>query len=185
MSESTRATYRHGNVREEAINVAHDLVADGGYEKLSLRRVADQVGIAHRSLYNHFKDREALLDAVATRGYEALALRLKNVEAANAFVDAYARFALEQPALYVLMTSRPHATMKEKPALQKAAHLVITEAIRLFSDQAVPTEQKRRSVFKIYTLLHGSLSLYQSGILDMPSDEDFLKELAAMVEEAS
>jgi len=41
-------------------------VAKAGHEQLSLREVADAVGVAHRSLYNHFRDREALLDAVAT-----------------------------------------------------------------------------------------------------------------------
>ena len=37
--------------------------------RLSVRQVADAVGVAHRSLYNHFEDREALLDAVATEAY--------------------------------------------------------------------------------------------------------------------
>lgn len=184
MTQNTRATYRHGNVREEAIAAAQTLIADAGYEKLSIRRVADQVGIAHRSLYNHFEDRDALLDAVATEGYEALALKLKTADTADSFVTTYTQFALENTALYTLMTSRPHATMKEKPDLQKAAHLVITEAIRIFSDQAAPTSEKRRSVFKIHMLLHGGLSLYQSGILDMPSDQVFIQELTAMVEEA-
>ncbi len=184
MSQIKRATYRHGNVREDAIAAAQTLIADQGYEKLSIRRVADQVGIAHRSLYNHFEDREALLDAVATKGYETLAIELKTADTADSFVSAYTEFALQNAALYALMTSRPHATMKEKPELQKAAHLVITEAIRLFSDQAAPTSEKRRSVFKIHIMLHGGLSLYQSGILDMPSDAAFIEELTAMVEEA-
>lgn len=185
MSENTRTTYRHGNVREEALAAAHALIAETGYEKLSIRRVADQVGIAHRSLYNHFEDREALLDAVATEGYEALAKKLSAAKTTDSFVSAYTNFALKNPSLYALMTSRPHATMKEKPELQKAAHLVITEAIRLFSDQAAPTDEKKRSVFKIHMMLHGGLSLYQSGILDMPSDKAFVKELIAMVEETS
>jgi AcrR family transcriptional regulator len=38
-----------------------------------LREVADAVGVAHRSLYNHFRDREALLDAVPTDAYTKLA----------------------------------------------------------------------------------------------------------------
>lgn len=185
MSENTRTTYRHGNVREEALAAAHALIAEAGYEKLSIRRVADQVGIAHRSLYNHFEDRDALLDAVATEGYEALAKKLAAAKTTDSFVSAYTKFALKNPSLYALMTSRPHATMKEKPKLQKAAHLVITEAIRLFSDQAAPTDEKKRSVFKIHMMLHGGLSLYQSGILDMPSDKAFVKELIAMVEETS
>lgn len=185
MTQNTRTTYRHGNVREEAIAAAHALIAETGLENLSIRRVAERVGIAHRSLYNHFEDRDALLDAVATEGYENLAKALATAQTTDSFVSTYTGFALRNPYLYALMTSRPHATMKGKPELQKAAHLVITEAIRLFSDQAAPTREKKRSVFKIHMLLHGGLSLYQSGILDMPSDKAFVKELIAMVEEAS
>ena len=55
-----RATYRHGNLKAAALKAASRLVAKGGHEQLSLREVADAVGVAHRSLYNHFEDREAL-----------------------------------------------------------------------------------------------------------------------------
>ncbi len=185
MSQTKRTTYRHGNVREEAIAAAEALIVELGHEKLSIRRVADKVGIAHRSLYNHFEDKDALLDAVATRGYEMLAGKLKTAKTNDKFVSRYAQFALDNPSIYALMTSRPHATMKEKPELQKAAHLVITEAIRMFSDQAAPTSEKQRAVFKVHMLLHGGLSLYQSGILDMPSDKAFVRELTAMVGETT
>src|ERR1700728_1330241 len=65
-----RDTCRHGNLREAAVSAAFALVAAGGEPALSLRRVAEAVGVAHRSLYNHFADREALVDAVAEAGFE-------------------------------------------------------------------------------------------------------------------
>src|SRR3954465_9697096 len=67
-----RATYRHGNLKSASLKAATRLVAKAGHEQLSLREVADVVGVAHRSLYNHFRDREALLDAVATEAYKRL-----------------------------------------------------------------------------------------------------------------
>jgi AcrR family transcriptional regulator len=72
-SKPRRATYRHGNLKAAALKAAYGLVAKAGHEDLSLREVADAVGVAHRSLYNHFRDREALLDAVATDAYTKLA----------------------------------------------------------------------------------------------------------------
>jgi AcrR family transcriptional regulator len=72
-----RKTYRHGNVKAEAIKAASRLIAKAGHEALSVRQVADAVGVAHRSLYNHFADREALLDTVATEAFARLGDGLK------------------------------------------------------------------------------------------------------------
>src|SRR5216684_5429856 len=124
-----RATYRHGNLKQAALKAASRLVTKGGHEALSLREVAEAVGVAHRSLYNHFADREALLDAVATDAYLRLAATLVKAETPRDYTAKYVRFALANRAIYALMTSRPHATMKHNPPLQSAVHKVITEAM--------------------------------------------------------
>jgi AcrR family transcriptional regulator len=120
-----RDTYRHGNLKSEALAVATRLVAEAGHEALSLREVAIAAGVTHRSLYNHFADREALLDAVATAAYTRLAAILAKAQSPHDYTAKYVRFALANRALYVLMTSRPHATMKNNRPLQSAVHKVI------------------------------------------------------------
>ena len=127
-----RATYRHGNLKSAALKAATRLVAKAGHEQLSLREVADAVGVAHRSLYNHFGDREAMLDAVATDAYKRLTAILVKANTPEDYTAKYVRFALANRALYALMTSRPHATMKHNPPLQTAVHGVITQAMRIF-----------------------------------------------------
>lgn len=176
----TRETYRHGNVRLDAVNAAYAAVQRHGAEGLSLRRIADTIGVAHRTLYHHFADREALLDAIAERGFERLAAELVPATDADEFVERYLGFALDAPGLYALMMSRPHATMKHKPALQTAAHLSIAEAMRHFTAPGDDPQQRRRAVMRVLILLHGSLSLYGSGILDQPSHDHFVVETQAL-----
>jgi AcrR family transcriptional regulator len=142
-ASSRRATYRHGNLKSAALKAATRLVAKVGHEQLSLREVADAVGVAHRSLYNHFRDREALLDAVATEAYNRLAAILVKTNTPEDYTAKYVRFALANRALYALMTSRPHATMKYNPPLQTAVHGVITQAMRIFC-RDIPTPAARR-----------------------------------------
>src|SRR5947208_1860901 len=115
-----RATYRHGNLKAASLKAAYRLVAKAGHERFSLREVADAVGVAHRSLYNHFRDREALLDAVATEAYARLGARLAKAGTPDDYTAIYVRFALNNRTIYALMTSRPHATMKHNPPLQRA-----------------------------------------------------------------
>jgi AcrR family transcriptional regulator len=175
-----RATYRHGNLKAAAIKAAFRLVAKAGHEALSLREVADAVGVAHRSLYNHFEDREALLDAVATDAYTRLAARLVKAQTPADYTAAYVRFALANRAIYRLMTSRPHATMKRNPPLQRAVHMVITEAMRIFAGDIETPAERRRAVMKVYITLYGGISLYAAGVLDQPSEKALIAELSAM-----
>jgi AcrR family transcriptional regulator len=182
-SRSRRTTYRHGNLKADAIAAATRLVAEGGHEALSLRQVADAVGVAHRSLYNHFKDREALLDAVATAAYLRLAAIVARAQTREDYTAKYTRFALANPALYALMTSRPHATMKYNPPLQAAVHKVITEAMRLFASPTLSSADRRRAVMKVYITLYGGISLFAAGILDQPNEKALIAELSAMTAE--
>jgi AcrR family transcriptional regulator len=175
-----RATYRHGNLKSAALKVATRLVAAAGHEQLSLREVAEAVGVAHRSLYNHFADREALLDAVATEAYTRLAAILVKAETPQDYTAKYVRFALANRALYALMTSRPHATMKHNPPLQAAVHKVITQAMRIFCQHIESPVERRRAVMKVYITLYGGISLYTAGVLDQPSEKALIAELSAM-----
>ena len=175
-----RATYRHGNLKSAALKAATRLVAKAGHEQLSLRQVADAVGVAHRSLYNHFGDREALLDAVATEAYKRLAAILVKANTPEDYTAKYVRFALANRALYALMTSRPHATMKQNPPLQTAVHGVITQAMRIFCQDIPTPAARRRAVMKIYITLYGGISLYAAGVLDQPSEKALIAELSAM-----
>ena len=92
----------------------------------------------------------------------------------------YVRFALANRALYALMTSRPHATMKHNPPLQRAVHMVITEAMRIFCADIESPAARRRAVMKVYITLYGGISLYTAGVLDQPSEKALIAELSAM-----
>jgi AcrR family transcriptional regulator len=176
-----RDTYRHGNLKSEAVAVATRLVAEAGHEALSLREVAIAAGVTHRSLYNHFADREALLDAVATDAYARLASIVAKAQSPQDYTAKYVRFALANRALYVLMTSRPHATMKNNPPLQSAVHKVITEAMRIFCVDIEAPAERRRAVMQIYITLYGGISLYAAGVLDQPGEKALVAELSAMI----
>ena len=175
-----RATYRHGNLKQAALKAASRLVAKGGHEALSVREVADAVGVAHRSLYNHFAHREALLDAVATDAYLRLAAKLSKAKTAEDYTAVYVGFALKNRALYALMTSRPHATMKLNPPLQTAVHKVISEAMRIFARDIESPSERRRAVMKVYITLYGGISLYAAGVLDQPNEKALIAELSVM-----
>jgi AcrR family transcriptional regulator len=176
-----RDTYRHGNLREASIAAAFDLVAAGGESALTLRRVAEAVGVAHRSLYNHFADREALVDAVAESGFAALASRLRAAATRADFVKAYVRFVLDNPNLYKVMKGQPISAINRKPGLQQAIQLSVKESARLFCGPHASPKENRRAVIKVLILLYGGISMYQEGILEVSDEDELIAELQSMI----
>lgn len=68
-----RGAYHHGDLAAAAVDEALRLIDADASASFSLRALAERLGVAHRALYNHFADREALLAGVAARGFDLLA----------------------------------------------------------------------------------------------------------------
>jgi AcrR family transcriptional regulator len=67
MDNSAVSTSRSRGTSERILDAAEDIFAEKGYSATSLGDVADRVGIRSPSLYNHFKNKEALYEAVLER----------------------------------------------------------------------------------------------------------------------
>ncbi len=67
---------------ERILDAAEDLFAERGYAATSLGDVADRVGIRSPSLYNHFRNKEALYAAVVDRLLAAFAAPLDELRQA-------------------------------------------------------------------------------------------------------
>ena len=65
---------------ERILDAAEDLFAEKGYSATSLGDVADRVGIRSPSLYNHFRNKEALYSAVLERLLEAFGAPLAELQ---------------------------------------------------------------------------------------------------------
>ena len=52
------------NNKEKIFNVSIDLFSEHGYDGVSIRQIAGEVGIKESSIYNHYKSKESILDAI-------------------------------------------------------------------------------------------------------------------------
>jgi len=55
---------RHTDTRRRAVEVALELFTEQGYERTSLREIAERLGIKQASLYYHFPSKDALLAGI-------------------------------------------------------------------------------------------------------------------------
>lgn len=53
-----------GNTKQEILEAALDLFSVQGFEATSISQIADAVGIRKASLYSHFENKQAILDAL-------------------------------------------------------------------------------------------------------------------------
>ena len=126
---STKA-YHHGDLREALVAAALAIVERDGAAALSLRGAARAAGVSAMAPYHHFRDREALVAAVAQAGFERLyadklaALATGSGDATAMVVAgarAYVGFILDNPELYRLMKGPELADRRRHPALAEAA----------------------------------------------------------------
>jgi AcrR family transcriptional regulator len=69
--KKTRGRYANGQQRrDEFIDRAFDVFATHGFQRLSLRRIAEELGVSHAALSYHFASKEDLLQAVFERQEE-------------------------------------------------------------------------------------------------------------------
>lgn len=52
------------NNKEKIFDVSIDLFSEYGYDGVSIRQIAKEVGIKESSIYNHYKSKESILDAI-------------------------------------------------------------------------------------------------------------------------
>ncbi|MER7761287.1 TetR/AcrR family transcriptional regulator [Streptomyces sp. NPDC097619] len=64
MSSGSTPTPRRGNTRQRIQDVALDLFAEQGYEKTSLREIAERLDVTKAALYYHFKTKEEILISI-------------------------------------------------------------------------------------------------------------------------
>ena len=60
--------------RERALHVACQLADEGGLETLTMRRLAEALGVEAMSLYNHVPNKDAILDGMVDRIFEEIEL---------------------------------------------------------------------------------------------------------------
>jgi AcrR family transcriptional regulator len=104
-------------LRNEILAAAGRLLAERGDENaVSIRMIADAVGVTPPSIYLHFPDKDALIDAVCEERFREFDEALESasagvtdpLEALRARGHAYVRFALDNPEHYRVIFMTRH-----------------------------------------------------------------------------
>lgn len=120
-----------GGTRETIRDVALELFSTNGYEKTSLREIAERVGVTKASLYYHFPSKQALLAAIVEpliEGWRAIVAEAEGLAHSRATV----RLMLER-TLDVMLRNRAVARifLQDPSGVVAAAETIWQDAMDL------------------------------------------------------
>ena len=161
-----KKSYHHNNLREALLEAALPILDTQGVAGLTLRGVAAVAKVSHTAPYRHFKNKNALLEAIAVEGYRQIEAGSR--QAALKFPDdpvrqfmaagmAYLYFAVERRAIAHLMFSGALPPDTRGETLRNAASSAIAALVGIIDNG------KRAGIF-----------------VDRPSDELTLSALACV-----
>jgi len=118
----------------EIADAALQLLEAEGAEGLTMRRLADRLGIRAPSIYKHLPDKEALETAIISIGFELQTAAFEtalegSADPLAALASAYREFAHANPHLYRLMTERELDRARLTPGVEARAALPVHEAV--------------------------------------------------------
>jgi AcrR family transcriptional regulator len=179
----TAQPYHHGKLREALLERAMETIEEAGVEGLSLRQLARDVNVSHGAPAKHFRDKQALIDAVALAGFESMNRRIRDAaqsgeDLRGRFVSvgkAYVDFAAEHPALLTVMYStKHHPDSSEELRNTGVQGIHVAQAMIAEAQEAgvLASGNPETLAMVCFVSLHGTALLAAGGQLDGNSVED-------------
>ena len=159
-------------LRQAILQAAGQLFVEQGYERFSLRQVAELIGYSATTIYLYFKDKDDLLFAVVDEGFERFGQQLAAAAACaddpiarlGAIGRAYIDFGLSNPVHYQLMfMQRADFLIGHRPGEQHTridGFRVLQDSVRYAIDAGAlrPGDAEAYSD-ALWALVHGLVAL--------------------------
>lgn len=176
--------YHHGDLRRALLDTALEAVGEQGPAAVSLRDVARRAGVSHAAPTHHFRDKTALLTALAAEGWSLLADAMRDVSTDGGdFAElgvAYVLFATSHPAHFAVMRA-PGLARADDPELEAAmgrARAQLESGVQRF--EAGSRRDAATTGLAAWSLVHGLAALILEGAVPLKPGTD-IAELARAV----
>lgn len=175
--------------REHLCAAASRLFAERGTDGVTMRALAEMMGISPMKPYHYFRDKEEILAASMERAFLHFVDALEEADKAGgpakdraaAKRHAYVQFALAEPDCYRIMFELPHPDIAKYPALQAAmdrSRAIMQRSLDDLVDDGVIEGDPKVLGNVFWSTLHGAVSVYLAGKLDSRDQLDAILDVA-------
>lgn len=169
MGISERRLREKDNVRSGILATAWQLVKDEGWQSLSIRKIAEAIEYSVPVIYDHFENKEAILQEFAKEGFRLLSRKVllakekagDPVSEIKAIADAYWNFALKNKEYYQLMygVGMPCCESSKCEGTDGFGHTVRTSIAAAISKGAATDTSVCLKYHTLWSILHGLVSI--------------------------
>lgn len=190
-----RSTFHHGNLPQALVTAAMAEIERVGIEGVSLRELAEKVGVARSAPYRHFSSKKELIEAAAAvvqnellQAYASIPADLSPKSRLKTACEAYLNYIQEHPRLIQLLAAEkviwPGQRIDQPPPKRSALALFRQMVGALMPD--ADGKAIDAATTACWSALHGLAMLRAAGIFQpFPADsirqEDILNRILMMV----
>jgi AcrR family transcriptional regulator len=175
--------------RERAVAAAARRFASEGYDAVTMRALASELGVSPMTPYTYFEDKEDLFAAVKTDAFRRFADRQSEAfeasdepsERLSSLGRAYVAFALDEPDAYRVMFELRQPTKRNDPELeaqQKRAFSYLRAAAAAAVEAGSIQGDPLTIAHLLWAQVHGIVSLHLAGKLIMGRSLEQLRRAA-------
>jgi AcrR family transcriptional regulator len=165
--------YHHGDLKQALIKSGMKILKEEGVNALTLRSAARAAGVSHSAPYSHFADKQALLAAISTMGFNDLYDRITTtvMEFRNSPRElltetgwTYIQFAVSETNCFKLMFSGiledEHSYPEFMAAVQKTYQKLVDVVVICQEGKVLRSGPQEENAIAVWSLVHGFVSLY-------------------------
>jgi AcrR family transcriptional regulator len=171
-----RKNYHHGDLKNALIQAGVEILSKEGIEGFSLRKVAQRAGVSHSAPYSHFPDKQSLIAAISTTGFNQLFNELDATVLAypknpkrqlQEGARVYTQFALNNTDTFKIMFSGVLEKEKEYPAFVEISHKTfqrVVDVVRACQEAGIlRSKSPEMMAVTVWGQVHGIVSLALEG----------------------
>lgn len=108
--------------KEQILEIAKNIIREQGVDALSIRKISNAMKQTPGIIYHYFENKDSILLAIVSDGYEGIVSTLRNSFQENLAADhqleqtltAYIDYMLSQPELYRMIMNSQHPILKKQ-----------------------------------------------------------------------
>ncbi len=146
-----------------------------GVEGVTMRRIANELGVTPTAIYRHFTNKEELVDVIVSEGFSILERILRKAykqetgfSAIKKLLRSYLDFSLKYPRYFDLMFLAPRSDARRFPndfqsRKSTAFNLLLDVVTSMMEDGKLKDDDALEVSLTIWAQTHGLATLYRGG----------------------
>jgi AcrR family transcriptional regulator len=172
MGTTDRRERHRASLRREILEAASRLFVEEGYQRVTMRRVAERIDYSPTTIYLHFRNKRELFEAICDETFSQLASKLERLKATpdtplgrlREGLRTYLEFGTSHPNHYVvtfLQMQEPSNDFDFEGSTGARAFGSLLEAVRACAAAGdIRTESAETSAQALWASVHGLTSLF-------------------------